>query len=58
MDMTMLDVTDLGEVKPGDIVEVFGAGMPVQQLARQCGTISYEIMTGVGQRVKRVYLQE
>ncbi|MCW3073197.1 MAG: alanine racemase [Flaviaesturariibacter sp.] len=58
MDMTMLDVTKIPGVKEGDTVVVFGAELPVQQLADWCGTIPYEIMTGVSQRVKRVYFQE
>jgi alanine racemase len=58
MDMTMLNVTGIPGVKAGDIVEVFGQGIKVQQLANQCDTIPYEIMTGISQRVKRVYLQE
>ncbi|MDD2792726.1 MAG: bifunctional UDP-N-acetylmuramoyl-tripeptide:D-alanyl-D-alanine ligase/alanine racemase [Sediminibacterium sp.] len=58
MDMTMLDVTDVPEVKAGDIVEVFGSNIPVQELAEATGTIAYEIMTSVSQRVKRVYYEE
>ncbi|TXT32904.1 MAG: alanine racemase, partial [Chitinophagaceae bacterium] len=58
MDMAMIDVTDIPNVKAGDIVEVFGANMPVQELAQAAGTISYEIMTGISQRVKRVYFEE
>jgi alanine racemase len=58
MDMTMLDVTKIPGVKEGDPVVVFGGELPVQQVADWCGTIPYEIMTGVSQRVKRVYFQE
>jgi len=58
MDMAMIDVTDIPNVKAGDIVEVFGANMPVQELAQAAGTIPYEIMTGISQRVKRVYFEE
>lgn len=58
MDMAMLDVTDVPEVKAGDIVEVFGSHIPVQELAAATGTIAYEIMTSVSQRVKRVYYEE
>lgn len=58
MDMTMIDVTDIPGVKAGDEVEVFGKNIPIQNLATQCKTITYEIMTSIGQRVKRVYLQE
>jgi Alr-MurF fusion protein len=58
MDMTMLDVTDLPEVKPGDMVEVFGEQISVNDLARLCNTIPYEIMTGISRRVKRVMVEE
>jgi alanine racemase len=58
MDMTMIDVTDISGVKEGDEVEVFGKNLPVQALAQQAGAIAYEIMTGISQRVKRVYLEE
>ena len=57
MDMTMVDVTAAGEVRPGDEVLVFGPGLPVADLARMAGTIPYEILTGVSQRVPRVYFQ-
>jgi alanine racemase len=58
MDMTMIDITGIPDVKEGDVVEVFGKHLPVQQIAEWCGTIPYEIMTGIGQRVKRVYVEE
>ncbi len=58
MDMTMLDVTGIPGVKEGDDVIVFGKGLPVQQVAAWAQTIPYEIMTGVSQRVKRVYFEE
>jgi alanine racemase len=58
MDMTMLDVTAVENVEEGDEVIVFGSVPMVQDLAAKTGTIPYEILTGVGGRVKRVYLQE
>ncbi|HRO43251.1 MAG TPA: bifunctional UDP-N-acetylmuramoyl-tripeptide:D-alanyl-D-alanine ligase/alanine racemase [Flavipsychrobacter sp.] len=58
MDMCMIDVTDIPEAKEGDDVIVFGPNLPVTQLAKWAGTISYEIMTGISQRVKRVYVNE
>ncbi len=58
MDMTMLDVTDIPGVKEGDMVEIFGKNLPVRQVASWSETIAYEVMTGVSQRVKRVYLEE
>lgn len=56
MDMTMLDVTEIPQVKVGDIVEVFGDHIGIQQVAGWSQTITYEIMTGISQRVKRVYI--
>jgi alanine racemase len=58
MDMTMIDITDIREVNEGDQVEIFGINLSVQQLAEWGETIPYEIMTGISQRVKRVYLEE
>lgn len=58
MDMTMIDVTDIPDVKEGDTVVVFGPGLSVSELARWAQTIPYEILTGVSQRVKRVYFEE
>ncbi|WP_167613066.1 bifunctional UDP-N-acetylmuramoyl-tripeptide:D-alanyl-D-alanine ligase/alanine racemase [Maribellus sediminis] len=57
MDMLMLDVSGL-DVEPGDRVEFFGAHISVNDVAQKAGTIPYEILTGISQRVKRVYLQE
>jgi alanine racemase len=58
MDMTMLDVSGVPGVEVGDDVIVFGAELPVQQVAEWAGTIPYEILTSISQRVKRVYFQE
>lgn len=58
MDMLMLDVTHIPDVAEGDEVIVFGEALPVQQVAEWAGTIPYEILTGISQRVKRVYFQE
>lgn len=58
MDMTMIDVTDVHGVKEGDEVIIFGPELPVQDAAAWIGTIPYELMTGVSQRVKRIYFHE
>jgi alanine racemase len=58
MDMTMIDVTDIPDVKQGDEVIVFGKELSLQDLANWAGTIPYEIMTGISQRIKRVYYEE
>ncbi len=58
MDMFMVDVTGISGLKEGDEVIIFGTQLPVQQVAQWAGTIPYEIMTGISQRVKRVYFEE
>jgi Alr-MurF fusion protein len=57
MDMTMLDITNITAAE-GDDVIVFGEGLSVTQLAQWANTIPYEILTGISQRVKRVYYEE
>ncbi|HNP47414.1 MAG TPA: bifunctional UDP-N-acetylmuramoyl-tripeptide:D-alanyl-D-alanine ligase/alanine racemase [Bacteroidia bacterium] len=57
MDMCMLDITDI-PAKEGDEVIVFGADPTVTEIANALGTIPYEILAGVSQRVKRIYYQE
>lgn len=58
MDMFMADVTNVPGVNEGDEVIIFGQDPGVEELAVWAGTIPYEIMTGISQRVKRVYFQE
>jgi len=59
MDMVMLDVTEVPGVKQGDEVVIIGESgderIRVEDLARACGTIAYEILCGIGPRVERVY---
>lgn len=55
MDMFMIDVTKLDEVQPGDEVEIFGPHAPLPLLAETCSTIPYEILTGIGARIPRVF---
>ena len=57
MDMCMLDLTHI-EAHEGDTVVVFDAEHDINEIAKACQTIPYEIMTRVSQRVKRVYYQE
>ncbi|MBR7028904.1 MAG: bifunctional UDP-N-acetylmuramoyl-tripeptide:D-alanyl-D-alanine ligase/alanine racemase [Bacteroidaceae bacterium] len=57
MDVCMIDVTDI-DCKEGDTVEVFGDNLPVTVLSDRLGTIPYEILTSVSERVKRVYFQD
>lgn len=58
MDMCMLDITDIPEAQEGDEVIVFSPQLPITQLAKWADTIPYEMMTGISQRVKRIYENE
>ncbi|MCK5930728.1 MAG: alanine racemase [Fulvimarina manganoxydans] len=55
MDLTLLDVTDLPEdaIQPGDRAEFFGPNIALDEVAAAAGTIGYELLTGLGQRVRR-----
>lgn len=57
MDMTMVDSTGV-QVEEGDEVIIFGPALPIYNLSEQIGTISYEILTGISERVKRVFYKE
>lgn len=57
MDLCMVDITAVPDAKVGDKVEIFGRHMPVERLADSLGTISYEVLTSVAPRVKRVYVK-
>ena len=57
MDVCMIDVTDI-ECKEGDQVEIFGDHLPVTVLSDALDTIPYEVLTGVSNRVQRIYIQE
>jgi alanine racemase len=57
MDSCLIDVTQVSHVKLGDEAVLFGdGGQDALSLASQCHTIPYEILTGVGERVQRVYI--
>lgn len=58
MDMTMIDITSIDGVKEGDTVEVFGKHLSIFEVATWAETIPYEILTSLGQRVKRIYIQD
>ncbi|MFN3403323.1 MAG: bifunctional UDP-N-acetylmuramoyl-tripeptide:D-alanyl-D-alanine ligase/alanine racemase [Cytophagaceae bacterium] len=57
MDMTMIDISGV-DAAEGDEVIIFGKQRSVFDLAIECGTIPYEILTKVGERVKRVFYTE
>jgi alanine racemase len=57
MDMLMVDITHI-DCKEGTDVIIFGENPTVSFIAKQLGTIPYEIMTSISQRVKRVFYRE
>jgi len=61
MDLVMLDVTDIADAREGDDVVLVGAQagarQTVEDLADACGTINYEIVTGIRRRVPRRYFR-
>lgn len=54
MDMCMIDTTGI-VVEEGDVVQIFGPGLAICEVAQRMGTITYEVLTRVSTRVKRVY---
>jgi alanine racemase len=60
MDLTTLDVTDLPEVKLGDVVTIYGKdgddAMVVSDIAREIGTVTSDLLCALGRRVPRYYL--
>ena len=59
MDSAMVDISGIRGVEVGDKVTIFGAerGNTLEDMAEVLGTISYEIMTSISQRVKRIYTE-
>ena len=57
MDLCMVDVSNI-EAKIGDEVIIFGDEFTANDVARLLKTISYEVITGISERVKRIYYQE
>lgn len=57
MDVCMIDVTDI-PCKEGDLVTIFGDELSPAELASRCGTIPYEILTGIAPRVKRIFFED
>lgn len=60
MDVTVVDLTELPEVEAGEVATFIGrdgeAAITVDEVAARAGTISYEVLTGLGTRLPRVYL--
>ena len=57
MDVAMIDVTGI-DCHEGDSVEIFGDNLPVTELSNVLQTIPYEVLTGISNRVNRVYFQD
>lgn len=57
MDVCMIDVTGI-DCKAGDMVEIFGDHLPVTVLSDAIDTIPYEVLTGISNRVQRIYVHE
>jgi Alr-MurF fusion protein len=58
MDMVMLDITHIPNVLVGDVVTIFGEGLPANILAKQANTITYEIIAGISSRVNKIFIQD
>ena len=56
MDMIMVNISDI-DCKEGDEVIIFNQDYTAEQLAEKAGTISYELITSISQRVKRVIIE-
>ncbi|QCJ00193.1 alanine racemase [Agrobacterium larrymoorei] len=59
MDSMTLDISALpeGTLKHGSLVEIIGPNQPLEAIAEDAGTIAYEILTRLGQRYRRTYIQ-
>jgi alanine racemase len=53
MDMTLVETQP--EVRPGDVATLYGGVVTLDEQAATAGTISYELLTGIGRRVERRY---
>lgn len=61
MDQTLLDVTDIPDIKVGDIVTIYSdepeGGCSLEKAAELIGTINYELLCAIGTRVPRIYIE-
>lgn len=58
MDMMMINIDDIPNVKEGDTVTVFNAKPSLKEFAAYCKTITYEVLTSISPRVKRIYIKD
>jgi alanine racemase len=57
MDLIAVDVTGVAGAERGDWVELMGPNVPVDEVAHHAGTIGYELLTGLGHRYARTYVE-
>jgi alanine racemase len=58
MDLIALDVSDCAAARPGAMVELLGPNVLLDETAQACGLISYELLTGLSRRARRIYRGE
>jgi len=58
MDMMMINVDHIANVKEGDTVVIFNAHPSLKEFASYCKTITYEVLTSISPRVKRIYIKD
>lgn len=58
MDMMMINVDGINNVKEGDTVTIFNAKPSLRDFANYCNTITYEVLTSISPRVKRIYIKD
>jgi alanine racemase len=56
MDVSIIDISTYNQIREGDKVVIFSSNIPIENLAKSCNTISYEILTRISPRVKRTYI--
>ena len=60
--MTVVDISDLADVEVGDVATVIGSDgsetISLEEVAELAGTINYEILTGLTQRLPRIWLDD
>ncbi len=61
MDVMVVDVTAIPDVRPGDVATILGRDgaeqITLKELTEQCGTIEYEILTGLSPRLPRISVE-
>ncbi|NML58320.1 bifunctional UDP-N-acetylmuramoyl-tripeptide:D-alanyl-D-alanine ligase/alanine racemase [Chryseobacterium cheonjiense] len=58
MDMMMINVDHIPNLKEGDTVTIFNAKPTLKEFAEYCKTITYEVLTSISPRVKRIYIKD